>query len=86
MSALWQLYAFLGPTIKIPPKNKTKAWKELNLSIIKLRQDISEINHLEGVKQKHAIEKKIVELKSRSQNEERERLIKQFEVKLAKYN
>jgi len=76
---------FLGPTIKIPPKSKTKLWAKLYREVLLLRQDIAKYKEISRVKNKHAIEKTIESLNLRTPNKDRERLIKEYEKHLRKY-
>jgi len=76
---------FLGPTIKIPAKNKIKEWKRLYTETFSLRQDLAKYDQVFKVKMKHSIEKQIEELKSRKQDKERDKLILSYEKEVEKY-
>ncbi|QQX82236.1 hypothetical protein JK628_10730 [Shewanella sp. KX20019] len=76
---------FLGPTIKIPAKNKIKEWKKLYTETLNLRQDLAKYDQVFKVKMKHSIEKQIEELKSRIPDKERDKLIRSYEKEMEKY-
>ena len=76
---------FLGPTIKIPSKSKTKLWAKLHSEVLLLRQDIARYKEVGRVKKKHAIERTIEALNLRTPNKDRKRLVREYEKHLRKY-
>jgi len=73
---------FIGPSIKVPPKRKDKEWKNLENEILQFRIDHYQEVQKQEVAERHNIEKRIQELKSRPPNVERDRLIKEAEKRL----
>ena len=73
---------FLGPDIEVPPKNKIKAWKKLYEECIRFSTCIESANSEAQVKKTHALEREISELKCRSENKERNKLILQMTKRL----
>ena len=76
---------FLGPTIKIPPKSKPKEWTKLYDALIEFRQDFAKKHEIGKVKLRHELEKAISELKRRGCNNEREKLIKEYEDRMRRH-
>ena len=74
---------FIGPTIQVPAKSKTKDWKQLEIDIHVLSQALYLENRKQKVERRHGLEKRIADLKSRPENEGRNVLIKEYERFLA---
>jgi len=73
---------FLGHKIAIPPKRDDVAWHELREYVTARYR-----SHVDGraeayTRRKHEIERRIIELQSRAENKERDRLIKDLRDEL----
>ncbi len=77
-----ELVYFIGPSIKVPPKRKIKAWKDLHKSIFSIRQEYQIQLAKQSVRVRHRLEKEMANLKAKPENKERARLIKEYSNEL----
>src|SRR3954452_11400515 len=73
---------YLGRKMPVPPKRKMAAWRELRTSMATVRVKWALRQEREAVRRRHAVEKRIVELESRSANESRDRLLSELRREL----
>jgi hypothetical protein len=73
----------LGPSIAIPPKRETEGWQRLEAKTMKFRLDYTEWRKKATTREKHDLEHRIRDLKSRATSLGRDQLIKELEEKLS---
>jgi hypothetical protein len=74
---------FLGPSIAIPPKRESEAWRRLEAKIMKFRLDYAEWRKKATTRDKHDLEHRIRDLKNRPTSSGRAQLVKQLEKRLS---
>lgn len=76
----------IGYKIPVPKKRDEKAWDSLRQSLITTHQALHERAYLSYVKERHDLEKRILELVQKPTNPGREVLIKELNHRLANLN
>ena len=74
---------FLGPSVAIPPKRDAASWRRLQSEISEFRQSEAARQKKTATRQKHDLERRIGDLKSRPASSERTRLVKELEERLS---
>jgi len=73
---------YLGYKIRVPDRSDVRAWQVLREDLNRSKLRRMETAALEATRRKHAIEKKIAELKARPHEKERARLIRDLERRI----
>lgn len=73
---------FLGPTIKIPPKQNGVAWKRLREQVVQVQIAAAEGRLKKSVRRRHDLEHRIRELESRPTKPGRAALINKLRAQL----
>ena len=74
---------FLGPSIAVPPKRDVASWRRLQSEISEFRQSEAARQQKTATRQKHDLEQRIRDLKSRPASSGRTRLVKELEKELS---
>jgi len=77
-----ELCHFLGPTIRIPSKQNSKEWKQLQEFVEQLHAEAATCRFKEAVRARHELERRIRDLMARVSNEGRQRLVSQLKKQL----
>jgi len=72
----------LGYKVDIPRNSDTNGWKALRLECRKRNLALSDSHGVKRVKDAHAAERRIVELRSRGANKDREKLVSELTKKI----